>query len=122
VPSDDESHAAFARATAALEASEVYPVFSPEYRAAVQHALQEFKRAAAEAGTTTDQAEFSDTADRLALYLGIDWTLIDVIEVLRADGSTEVVDCRTDPDAARQLYGVTAFRIIEARDGERGAP
>jgi hypothetical protein len=110
--------AAFARATAALEASEVYPMFSPEYRAAVQHALQEFKRAAAVAGTTTDQTEFADIADRLALYLGIDWTLIDVIEVRRADGSTELVDFRTDPDAARQLYGVTAFRIVEARDGD----
>jgi len=116
--SDRESNAAFTRATAALEASEVYPMFSPEYRVAVQHALQELKRAAATADTTTDQTQFADTADRLALYLGIEWTLIDVIEVRRADGSTEVVDFRTDPGGARQLYGVTAFRIVEARDGE----
>jgi len=107
---------AFARARDALEASEIYPMLSPEYRAAVQHALQELKRAAAEAGTTVDQTSFADYADRLVAFLGVEWDLIDIVEVRRGDGSTEIIDLRDGDEAIARLHGVKAFRVVAARD------
>ncbi|WP_084829988.1 5' nucleotidase, NT5C type [Demequina rhizosphaerae] len=111
---------AFANAMDALEASEAYPMLSPEHRAAAQRALQEFKRAAAESGTTLEGSEHAAVADRLAAYLAVDWSQIDVVEVRYRDGSTEVVDLRGDQRGTDRLYGVMAFRVIEARDGEDG--
>lgn len=106
----------FAAAVEALEATEVYPMFSREYRAAAQRALQEFNVAAATAGTTIGQTRFAGLADRLAAYLAIDWSLIDIVEVRLRDGSTEDIDLRDGPDATRRLYGVDAFRIVAARN------
>lgn len=103
-------------AVAALEQAHAYPMLTPEYRAAVQRSYQLLEQVTAldEPEAEAWQDEAGEIARKLAVYLSIDWTDVDVVEVRYADGNTEVLHIATDPESRERLRDAVAVRFPDA--------
>jgi len=107
--------ALFEEAVAALEEAHAYPMLSPEYRAAVQRSYQVFTLVAIETADEDEREEAQKIADGLLMYLAVDWSAVEDVEVRYRDGSTEVLRIRDD-DARERLREAAQFRVIEPLD------
>lgn len=108
--------ALFEEAVAALEDAHAYPMLSHEYRAGVQRAYQNLTLVAIETTDEDEREEAQKIADGLLMYLAVDWTTVEDVEVRYRDGSTEVLRIRDDDAARERLREASAFRVIEPLD------
>ncbi len=108
--------ALFEQAVAALEDAHAYPMLSREYRAGVQRAYQHLTLVAIETADEDEREEAQRIADGLLMYLSVDWSAVDNVEVRYRDGSMEVLHIRDDDAARERLREAAAIRVVEPRD------
>jgi hypothetical protein len=114
VPIDPRLSTSWERGITTLKEAVIYPLPSPEYRAASQRAYQYLKEASISGSSPSLRAKAADVADRLAVFLEIDWTRVDEVEVRYHDGSTEFLRVADDPDAARKLNLAAQVRFPDS--------
>ena len=108
--------ALFEQAVTALEEAHACPMLSREYRAGVQRAYQTFMLVAIKTADEDEREEAQRIADGLLMYLAIDWSAVEDVEVRYHDGSYEVLRIRDDDAARERLREASAFRVIEPLD------
>ena len=108
--------ALFENAVTALEEAHAYPMLSREYRAGVQRAYQTFTLVAIETADEDEREEAQKIADGLLMYLAVDWSEEEDVEVRYHDGSTEVLRICDDDAARERLREASAFRVIGPLD------
>jgi len=111
----------FNDATSALEDAHAYPMFSREYRAAVQHAYHLLKRVAVEVGNDEERDRARELSDGLVAYLSVPWEELDAVEVRYPDGSTEVLHPALDASAVEKMRFATQMRVLDDLDEWDGA-
>jgi len=111
----------FRDAKGALEDAHAYPMFSPEYRAAVQHAYRLLKRVTVEVWNKEERDEARRFSDSLFEYLAVPWEHMDSVEVRYHDGTTEVLHPNRDEGAAEKMRIAEAMRVLDAWDDLPGA-
>lgn len=108
--------ARFEDAVTALEEAHAYPMLSREYTAGLQWAYQTFKLLVIETADEDEREEASRLAESLLMYLAVDWSTVDDVEVRYEDGTTEVLHLRDDAAAREKLRHAKAVRVIEPLD------
>jgi len=81
----------------------------------VQRAYQLFEQVTVLEGQQAEawHEEAGELARKLAVYLSIDWTDVDLVEVRYADGTTEMLHLVTEPESCERLRDAVAVRFPE---------
>ena len=105
--------ALWTQAMAAVKEAYLYPMLTPEYRAAIQQAYQLFQELTVRDDGLSEvrRTDAEANAHKLSVYLSIDWSDVDLVEVRYKDGRTAVLHLATDPASRECLRDAVAIRL-----------
>ncbi|WP_062208184.1 hypothetical protein [Demequina oxidasica] len=103
---------AWQHAGAALREVTSLNVTTAAYRMALMRALMLYECAMDLAVSSSDKHRLQLDIEALERNLEVDWRHVLAVEIRYADDSTEIVNLKVDPEAARKFQEAKHFRLI----------